>query len=123
MLVIGTDQRITSGPAATIITPRPECLRVRDSGGNSARANEADPGDALQLLARLIGAVLHNEPLLDRANHRLQCLELSCQYDQARTRINGQTGILFVRNDRQQLLDSFDHFVSALLKQRRHIDV
>jgi hypothetical protein len=41
--------------------------------------------------------MLHNEPLLDRANHRLQRLELSCQYDQARTGINGQTGILFVR--------------------------
>jgi hypothetical protein len=38
-----------------------ECLRVRDSGGNSARANEADPGDALQSLARLIRAMLHNE--------------------------------------------------------------
>jgi hypothetical protein len=49
--------------------------------------------------------MLHNEPLLDRANHRLQRLELSCQYDQARTGINGQTGILFVRNDRQQLLE------------------
>ena len=47
--------------------------------------------------------MLHSEPLLDRAYHRMQRLELSCQYDQARTGINGQTGILFVRNDRQQL--------------------
>jgi hypothetical protein len=49
--------------------------------------------------------MLHNEPLLDRANHRMQRLELSCQYDQARTGIDGKTGILFVRNDRQQLLE------------------
>src|SRR6516164_5062106 len=33
------------------ITPRPECLRVRDSGGNGARANEADPWNTLQSLA------------------------------------------------------------------------
>jgi hypothetical protein len=26
------------------ITTRPEGLRVRDRGGNSARANDADPG-------------------------------------------------------------------------------
>jgi hypothetical protein len=36
----------------------------------------------------------------------MQRLDLSCQYDQARTRINGQTSIPFVRNDRQQLLES-----------------
>jgi hypothetical protein len=35
----------------------------------------------------------------------VQRLELSCQYDKARTGINGQTGILLVRNDRQQLLE------------------
>src|SRR6516165_9661376 len=88
------------------ITPRAECLRVCDSGGNSTRANDVDPVDALQSLARLIGAMLHNEPLLDRADHRMQRLQLRCQYDQARSRINGQTGILFVRNDRQQLFES-----------------
>src|SRR3974390_2278092 len=76
------------------ITPRPECLRIRNRGGNSARANDADPVDALQSLARLIGAMLHSEPLLDRAYHRMQRLELRCQYDQARTGINGQAGIL-----------------------------
>ena len=48
--------------------------------------------------------MLHNEPLLDRANHRLQRLELSCQYDQA-ARINGQSGIAFVRNNGEQLLE------------------
>jgi hypothetical protein len=31
-------------------------------------------GDALQSLARLICAMLHSEPLLYRANHRLQRL-------------------------------------------------
>jgi hypothetical protein len=41
--------------------------------------------------------MLHNEPLLDRANHRMQRLKLRCQYDQAGTGINGQTFILFVR--------------------------
>src|SRR6516162_1095476 len=87
------------------ITPRPECLRVRDRGGNSARPNDADPVDALQSLARLIGAMLHSEPLLDRANHRMQRLKLCRQYDQARTRINRQAFILLVRNDRQQLLE------------------
>ena len=30
------------------ITPRAECLRVRDRGGNSTRPNDADPVDALQ---------------------------------------------------------------------------
>src|SRR6516165_694752 len=72
------------------ITPRPECLRVRDRGGNGARADDADPVDALQSLACLIGAMLHCEPPLDRANHRMQGLQLRCQYDQARTGINGQ---------------------------------
>ena len=37
----------------------------------------------------------------------VQRLQLRCQYDQARTGINGQTGILFVRNDRQQLFEPF----------------
>jgi hypothetical protein len=46
--------------------------------------------------------MLHSEPPLDRANHRLQRLQLSCQYDQARTGINGQTGILFVRAAEQR---------------------
>jgi hypothetical protein len=64
-------------------------------------ANEADSGDALKSLARLIRTMLHHEPLLDRANHRMQRLDLSCQYDQARTGINGQAGLLFIRNDRQ----------------------
>src|SRR3974390_499066 len=54
------------------ITTRPEGLRIGDSGGNGARANDADPVDALQSLARLIGTMLHNEPPLDPANHRLQ---------------------------------------------------
>src|SRR6516162_8617195 len=49
--------------------------------------------------------MLHGETPLDRANHRVQRLELSCQYDQARTGINGQTFIALVRNDRQQLLE------------------
>jgi hypothetical protein len=80
------------------ITTRPERLRIRDSGGNSARANDADPGDAQQSLARLIGAVLHKEPFLDRSNQRLQRLKLRRQDDQAGTGINGQTGIVFVRS-------------------------
>ena len=96
---------------------------VCHSGGNSARANEADPGDALQSLARLIGAMLHKEPLLDRFDQCVQRLQLRRQHNQARTSIKGQAGIGLIRNNRQQLLDSFDHFVSALLKQRRHIDV
>jgi hypothetical protein len=57
-----------------------------------------------QSLARLIRTMLHKQPPLDRANHRLQRLELSCQHDQARTGINTKTGILFVRDDLQQLL-------------------
>src|SRR6516225_4149816 len=89
------------------ITPRAECLRVCDSGGNSTRANDADPVDALQSLARLIGAMLHTKPPLNRAYHRMQRLKLSCQYDQARTGINGQTFIALVRNDRQQLFEPF----------------
>jgi hypothetical protein len=39
-----------------------------------------------------------------------------CQYDQACTRINGQTGILFVRNDRQQLLEPLDALARAATK-------
>ena len=70
-----------------------------------ARTNGADPGDALQSLARLVGAMLQSEPPLDRANHRMQRLQLRRQYDQARTGINGQTFISLVRNDRQQLLE------------------
>src|SRR5207302_4650484 len=89
------------------ITPRPEGARIVDCGGDGARANDADPVDALQSLARLICAMLHNDPPLDRANHRMQRLQLSCQYDQARTGITGQTGILFVRNVLQQLLEPF----------------
>src|SRR5215472_11330982 len=96
--------RYESNPSGKI-TPRPECLRIGDSGGNSTRANDADPVDALQSLARLIGAMLHNEPLLDRADHRMQRLQLRCQYDQARTSINGQTFISLVRNNRQRLLE------------------
>jgi hypothetical protein len=40
---------------------------------------DADPVDALQSLARLVCAMLHSEPPFDRANHRLQRLELRCQ--------------------------------------------
>src|SRR5262245_26922279 len=87
------------------IAPRPESIRVGDSGGNSARTNDADSGNALQSLARLIRTMLHSEPPLDRANHRLQRLELSCQYDQARTSINGHAFIALLRNDRQQLFE------------------
>src|SRR6516165_10453059 len=87
------------------ITTRPEGIRVCDRGGNGARTNGADPGDALQSLARLIRTMLHSKPPLDRANHRLQRLQLCRQHDQARTGINRETGILFVRNDRQQLLE------------------
>ena len=41
-----------------------------------ARTKNADPGNALKSFARLIRTMLHDEPLLDRANHRLQCLQL-----------------------------------------------
>src|SRR6516164_11300992 len=61
------------------ITPRPEGARIVDCGGDGARANDPDPMDAFQSLACLIGAMLHNDPLLDRANHRMQRLELSGQ--------------------------------------------
>src|SRR3954465_1477443 len=67
------------------ITARPKGIRVGHRGGYGARANDADPGDALQSLVFFIRTMLHNEPLLDRANHRLQRLELCCQHDQART--------------------------------------
>src|SRR3954453_5230670 len=87
------------------ITPRPECARICDRSGDGARTNDPDPVDALQSLARLLRTMLHNDPPLDRANHRMQRLELSRQYDQARTGINGQTFISLVRNDRQQLLE------------------
>src|SRR5213078_2080966 len=58
------------------ITARPKGIRVGHRGGYGARANNADPGDALQSLARFIRTMLHNDPPLDRANHRLQRLEL-----------------------------------------------
>src|ERR1700730_17794702 len=67
---------------------RPEGARIVDCGGDGARPNDADSVDALQSLARLICAMLHNDPPLDRANHRMQRLELSCQYDQAGTRVD-----------------------------------
>ena len=44
------------------ITSRPEDIRVCHRGGNSARANEADPRHALQSLARLIRTMLHKRP-------------------------------------------------------------
>jgi hypothetical protein len=32
--------------------------------------------------------MLHSEPLLDRANHRVQRLQLRCQHDQARAGVD-----------------------------------
>jgi hypothetical protein len=51
--------------------------------------------------------MLRDNPLLDYSNHRLQRLELCRQDDQAGTRVHRQAFILFVGNDRQQLLEPF----------------
>ena len=58
------------------ITTRAEGSRVGDSADNSARANDANAGDALQPLARLIRTMLCDDPLLDRSDQRLQRLKL-----------------------------------------------
>src|SRR5258706_10170718 len=42
------------------ITTRPECLRVRDDGGDSSRAYDGHSGDGVDALARVALAVLRN---------------------------------------------------------------
>src|SRR5882757_5355197 len=58
------------------ITTRPECLRVRDDGGDGSRAYDADSGDGLEPLAGFVRAMQRNDPVLDRADHRLHSLKL-----------------------------------------------
>src|SRR5262249_9831895 len=51
------------------ITTRAEGIRIRDSADNSARANDANAGDALQPLARLIRTMLRGDPLASLRSH------------------------------------------------------
>src|SRR5262249_61386967 len=69
------------------ITTRAEGLRVGDSADNSARANDANAGDALQPLARLIRPMLLGDPLLDLSDHRLNRQKLSGPASEPRERI------------------------------------
>src|SRR5262249_39803693 len=61
--------RVMFGPPQHSVCPdhknTPQGLRVGDSADNSARANDANAGDALQPLARLIRTMLRGDPLLD----------------------------------------------------------
>jgi hypothetical protein len=52
------------------ITTRPECLRIRDEGGDGSRAYDADT-DGLEPLTCLVRAMLRDDPFLDRSDHRL----------------------------------------------------
>ena len=82
---------------------------------NGARAQSADPGNGRNSFALLARTMLHGETPLDRANHRMQRLELSCQYDQARTSINVASSdvrqLFFDRKHHQVYLE---HFPAAL---------
>jgi hypothetical protein len=79
------------------IATRPECARVRNSGHDRACAQNADPGDASKPFARLVRAMLRDDPLLDCSDHRLQRLKLRRQYDQARSRVDQQAFIRTLR--------------------------
>src|SRR5262249_57349961 len=96
------------------IATRAEDVRVADCRGNSTRTKEPDPRNARKSLARLIRTMLHNQPLLNRSNQRLQRLKLRRKHDQTRTRVDRQAFIVFVRNVRQQLLE-------PLASLRRHV--
>ena len=65
------------------ITTRPECLRVGDDGRDGGRAYDADTGDGLEPLARLVRAMLRNDPFLDRSDQRLDRLKLRRQNQSA----------------------------------------
>jgi hypothetical protein len=52
-----------------------------------------------------VGAMLRHDPPFNRSNHRLQGLKLRRKHDQSRTRIDREAFILFIGNDRQQLLE------------------
>ena len=58
------------------ITTRPKSLRIWDDGGDGRRAYDADAGDGLEPLTCLVRAMLRNDPLLDRSDHRLHSLKL-----------------------------------------------
>src|SRR5260370_32424346 len=53
------------------ITTRPECLRVRDDGGDGTPAYDANTRDGLEPLTGFRPAMLRNDPLLDRFDHLL----------------------------------------------------
>jgi hypothetical protein len=63
--------------------------------------------DGPEPLARFVRAVMHNDPFLDRSDHRPHRLQTRRQHDKARMSIDRQPRILFARNDLQQLLDAF----------------
>src|SRR5712691_4013795 len=69
---------------------RPD-LKIFGSGtvaANRGGADNPNARDGLEPLARLVRAMLNNDPLLDRSNHRLQRLNPRCQHDQARVSID-----------------------------------
>ena len=49
--------------------------------------------------------MLDNDPLVDRADHRLHRMKPCSQYDKAGVTIDRQARIPFARNDLQQLLE------------------
>src|SRR6202049_2460775 len=84
------------------IASRPEHRRVRRRRHDRGRPQNPDARDGFNPLARLVRAMLHLDPLLDRPDQRPHGLELRRQHDDARPRIDRQPRVLVVRHDREQ---------------------
>ena len=63
--------------------PRSKNLRIRDGRRYRAGSDNPNARDGLEPPARRARAVLNNDPLLDRSNHRLQRLKPRRQHDEA----------------------------------------
>src|SRR3984885_13029466 len=87
------------------VTTRSKNLRIRDGRCDRGGSDKTNSGDALEPLARLAQAVLHNDAFLDRSDQRLHRLKLRRQHDKARVSIDRQARIRFASNDLQQFLD------------------
>src|SRR6478735_10726259 len=65
------------------ITARAKNPRIWDDRCDRSGPNNSNAGDGLEPLTCFVRAMLRNDPLLERSDHRLHSLKLRRQYGQA----------------------------------------
>ena len=89
------------------ITARAKNPRIWDDRCDRSGPNNSNAGDGLEPLTCFVRAMLRNDPLLERSDHRLHSLKLRREYGQAGVGIGRQARIFLLCDDRQQLFDPF----------------